>query len=74
MNYDGSRFAHEEALREIHRVLVPGGVFGMIWNVEDCAHPWVLHHSFVAANCLVFKTTLLNPGSRTHAGSRRSKI
>ena len=30
------RFAHEEALAEIHRVLSPAGVFAMIWNVEDC--------------------------------------
>ncbi len=30
------RFAHDEALREFHRVLVPGGILGMIWNVEDC--------------------------------------
>jgi SAM-dependent methyltransferase len=32
----GGRFATEEALREIHRVLRPGGAFGMIWNIEDC--------------------------------------
>ena len=25
-----------EALREIYRVLVPGGSLGMIWNIEDC--------------------------------------
>ena len=24
------------ALREIYRKLVPGGVLGMIWNIEDC--------------------------------------
>jgi len=32
----GGRFATEEALREIHRVLRPGEAFGMIWNIEDC--------------------------------------
>jgi hypothetical protein len=32
----GSRFATEEALREIHRILRPGGAFGVIWNIEDC--------------------------------------
>lgn len=33
------RFATYEALREIHRVLKPGGVFGMIWNIDDCENP-----------------------------------
>ncbi|KAG9244576.1 methyltransferase [Calycina marina] len=28
-------FATDEALKEIHRVLRPGAVFGMIWNIED---------------------------------------
>ncbi|KAL3417268.1 methyltransferase C25B8.09 [Phlyctema vagabunda] len=28
-------FANEESLRDIHRVLTPGGTFGMIWNAED---------------------------------------
>jgi len=31
-----TRFATEESLKEIHRVLRPGATFGMIWNVEDC--------------------------------------
>lgn len=29
-------FATEQALGEIHRVLKPGGVLGMIWNIDDC--------------------------------------
>lgn len=28
---DPPRFANEDALQEIHRVLSPGGAFGMIW-------------------------------------------
>ena len=32
----GERFAHREALQEIYRVLKPGGVLGLIWNIEDC--------------------------------------
>jgi SAM-dependent methyltransferase len=34
-------FATREALREIHRVLTPGGAFGLIWNVRDDTVPWV---------------------------------
>ena len=34
-------FATPEALREIHRVLKPGGPFGLIWNVRDDSVPWV---------------------------------
>jgi hypothetical protein len=30
------RFAKEESLKEIHRVLKPGAKLGLIWNVEDC--------------------------------------
>ncbi|KAL9606690.1 MAG: hypothetical protein Q9179_000130 [Wetmoreana sp. 5 TL-2023] len=32
-------FATDEALEEIYRVLIPGGNFGMIWNVEDYNAP-----------------------------------
>jgi SAM-dependent methyltransferase len=34
-------FATREALGEIHRVLKPGGAFGLIWNVRDDSVPWV---------------------------------
>ncbi len=34
-------FATPAALAEIHRVLKPGGVLGLIWNVGDESVPWV---------------------------------
>ena len=34
-------FATKEALAAIRRVLVPGGVLGLIWNVRDESIPWV---------------------------------
>lgn len=33
-----NRFATDQVLGEIHRVLRPGGVFGMIWNIDDCEY------------------------------------
>ncbi|KAI9755138.1 MAG: Proteasome subunit beta type-1 [Chaenotheca gracillima] len=32
-------FSNEASLKEIHRALRPGGIFGMIWNIEDCDYP-----------------------------------
>ncbi|APA06430.1 hypothetical protein sscle_02g012000 [Sclerotinia sclerotiorum 1980 UF-70] len=32
-------FATKESLKEIHRVLRPGGVLGLIWNIEDYNTP-----------------------------------
>ncbi|XP_001628882.2 uncharacterized methyltransferase-like C25B8.10 [Nematostella vectensis] len=34
-------FANNQALAEIHRVLVPRGRFGVIWNSRDFSVPWV---------------------------------
>lgn len=41
-------FANMDALKEIHRVLQPTGVFGMIWNVEDYNAPreWTIHEGW----------------------------
>ena len=41
---DASRFANEQSLEEIYRVLVPGGNLGMIWNIEDCLILWLCPH------------------------------
>ncbi len=34
-------FATTAAVREIHRVLKPGGKLGLIWNARDLTVPWV---------------------------------
>jgi ubiquinone/menaquinone biosynthesis C-methylase UbiE len=34
-------FASHAALEEIHRVLVPGGALGLVWNVRDESCDWV---------------------------------
>jgi SAM-dependent methyltransferase len=34
-------FANTEALNEMRRVLKPGGMLGLIWNVRDAAVDWV---------------------------------
>ncbi|CAO1596610.1 hypothetical protein XANCAGTX0491_000444 [Xanthoria calcicola] len=39
LDADGTRFATDDALEEIYRILAPGGSFGMIWNVEDYNAP-----------------------------------
>jgi len=34
-------FANEEAMKEIHRILKPGGRLGLIWNLRDTSVAWV---------------------------------
>lgn len=36
LNFGDARFANDDSLKEIYRVLQPSGVFAMIWNTEDC--------------------------------------
>ena len=42
-------FASAESLAGIHRVLKPGGVLGLIWNVRDQSVPWVAELTHIMA-------------------------
>ena len=35
-------FANVKSISEIHRVLVPGGKLGLMWNSRDHTTPWVM--------------------------------
>ena len=34
-------FANEKSISEIHRVLIPGGKLGLVWNTRDRSLHWV---------------------------------
>lgn len=42
-------FATDEALAEFKRVLAPGGMLGLVWNVRDLTVPWVVALSEIIA-------------------------
>jgi SAM-dependent methyltransferase len=42
-------FAGPEALAEIHRILRPGGRFGLVWNVRDESVDWVAELTAIMA-------------------------
>lgn len=52
------RFATNEALDEIYRVLKEGTVFGMVWNIDDC-------EIVPALNTQHKNPLLLNGGTKT---------
>ena len=34
-------FANDKSISEIHRVLIPGGKLGLVWNMRDHSVPWL---------------------------------
>ncbi|OAA53765.1 methyltransferase type 11 [Niveomyces insectorum RCEF 264] len=60
----GEKFASMESLKEVHRILKPGALVGLIWNIDDYNKPleWPAQTRWEAAfNQLVF--TLADDGS-----------
>ena len=44
-------FANAESVAEIHRVLVPGGKLGILWNTRDTSVPWVEEMESIISPC-----------------------
>ena len=58
------------ALKEIARVLQPTGVFGVIWNIEDCKSATAVQLVSIGLR-YIRQTTHRNRGTFTQAGKAR---
>ena len=59
-------FDHDAALDEIARVLRPGGVLGLLWNIRDDSIGWVAE----LTGTLVMGADVLVAGGRIRLGER----